>query len=153
MPNDVNPIPEDWPSVTPMLGVRDAAAAIDWYVKALGGVEEGRLAMPDGKIGYAMVRIGDTPVALADENPEWGNHAPTSLGGTPVRLHLYVTDADAVFERAVAEGAKVLVPLEDQFYGDRAGRIEDPFGHYWIIATHVRDVSTEEMERAVEGSE
>lgn len=144
------PIPAGTPRLVPMLGVRDAAAAIDWYVDVLGGVEEDRLTMPDGKIGYAAVQLGDARIILADESPDWGNHAPPTLGGTPVRLYLYVEDVDAVFARALEAGATEEIAVSDQFYGDRSGRIQDPFGHLWVLATHVEDVSSEEMRRRMD---
>lgn len=147
MSNDAKPIPEGWSGVTPMLGVRDADAAIAFYVGAFGGVDRGRLTGPDGTIDHAEIEIGGGRVMLAEENPEWGNHAPPSLGGTAVRLHLYVEDVDAVFRRAVDAGAKALVPPDDQFYGDRSGRLEDPFGHVWVLATRVDELPMEEIQR------
>ena len=143
----VKAIPDEYPGITPYLGVKDAAAAIEFYQKAFGATEIMRLAMPDGKIGHAEVKIGNSLVMLADESPEAGHHSPQSLGGSTVKLHMYVEDVDAFFERAVAGGATVIIPVADQFYGDRSGRLEDPFGHLWIVSTHTEDVSPEEMNR------
>jgi PhnB protein len=143
----VKPIPEGYEGVTPYLCVRDAARAIDFYKLALGAVEVVRLAGPSGKVGHAELRIGRAPLMLSDEFPETGVRSPQTLGGAPVSLQLYTEDADALFARAVAAGAKVLRPVADQFYGDRGGKLEDPFGHVWWIATRKTDVSPEEMQR------
>ena len=131
----------------PYLGVRDAAEAIEFYERAFGARDLGRLHMPDGRIAHAAIEIGGAIVMLADENPEWENHSPSSLGGTTVRLHLYVEDVDAKFARAIEAGAVETFPVADQFYGDRSGRLEDPFGHQWIVATRREDVPMEEMQR------
>ncbi|WP_053231418.1 VOC family protein [Sandaracinus amylolyticus] len=139
-------IPEGYHSVTPYLIVKGAAKAIEWYARALGANELYRMDGPGGSIVHAEIQIGDSRVMLADESPEMGATAPGSLGGTPVGLMLYVTDVDAVFARAVKEGAKQERPVADQFYGDRMGSMVDPFGHKWTIGTHVEDVSPEEME-------
>jgi PhnB protein len=144
------PVPEGMHSVTPHLICAGAADAIEFYKKAFGAVEEARLPAPGGKIMHAMIRIGDSAVMLVDEMPEWGALGPKSLKGSPVTVHLYVENADATVERAVKAGAKVTMPLADQFWGDRYGKLEDPFGHHWSIATHVRDVSVEEMQRAMQ---
>lgn len=143
----VKPIPDQCPGITAYLGVHDAAAAIEFYKNAFAATEIMRLPMPDGKIGHAEVKIGDATLMLADEAPDAGHQSPKTLGGSTVKLHMYVEDVDAFFERAVAHGAKVLIPPADQFYGDRSGRLEDPFGHLWIVSTHTEDVSPEEMER------
>jgi PhnB protein len=144
-----NPIPEDYPRLTPYLAVDDANAAIDFYMAVLGAVERMRLAGPDGRIGHAELDIGDSMIMLADEHVEMDVRGPRSIGGTPVTLQLYVEDVDDVFAKATLHGAKVLRPLEEKFYGDRAGQFEDPFGHRWNVATHVEDVSAEQMsERA-----
>ena len=143
------PVPEGMHSVTPHLICAGAADAIEFYKKAFGAVEEARLPGPDGKIMHAMIRIGDSAVMLVDEMPEWGALGPKSLKGSPVTVHLYVENADATVERAVKAGAKVTMPLADQFWGDRYGKLEDPFGHHWSIGTHVRDVSMEEMQQAM----
>jgi len=140
-------IPEGFHALTPYLTVDGAADAIEFYVRAFGATERYRLPGADGKIGHAELQFGDSVLMLADEDPAWGNRSPDTLSGTPVSLLLYVEDADATFKRALAAGAKQVRPLEDQFYGDRAGTVRDPFGHVWTVATHVRDVPAEEMER------
>ena len=146
----VNPIPDDYPGITPYLTVKGGAEAIEFYKKAFDAMEVMRLPNPDGTLGHAEVKIGNALVMLADEYPDYGNLSPKTLGGSSVRLHMYVEDVDAFFEKAVAAGAKVLIPIADQFYGDRSGRLEDPFGHVWLISTHVEDVSPEEMNRRME---
>ena len=143
----VEAIPAEYAGVTPYLSVNDAAAAIEFYKKGFGATELMRLPGPDGKIGHAEVRIGKAIVMLADEHPEDGHLSPRTLGGSTVKLHMYVEDVDAFFETAVAAGAKVLIPIADQFYGDRSGRLEDPFGHVWLVSTHIEDVSHEEIAR------
>jgi PhnB protein len=127
--------------------VKDAPAAIEFYKQAFGAVERERLTAADGTVAHAGIEIGGSMVMLAEENPDWGNVSPTSLGGTTVRLHLYVDNVDAVFARALALGAVERIPVADQFYGDRSGRLEDPFGHQWILATRVEEVSRDEMNR------
>ena len=141
----VKPIPDGYPSLSPYLSVDGAAAAIDFYSKVLGAKERMRMPGPDGKIGHAELQIGDSVLMLADEWEEGGFLAPQTVGRTSVTLSLFVEDVDGVFERALAAGAKSLRPVENQFYGDRSGQFEDPFGHRWSIATHVEDVSPEEM--------
>ncbi len=143
----IEPMPAEYPGVTPYLSVNDAAAAIEFYKKGFGATELMRLPGPDGKLGHAEIRIGNALVMLADEYPAYGNLSPKTLGGSAVRLHMYVEDVDAFFDKAVAAGAKVLIPIADQFYGDRSGRLEDPFGHVWLISTHIEDVSPEEMQK------
>jgi len=143
------PIPEGMHSVTPHLVCAGAANAIEFYKKAFGATEVARLPGAQGKIMHAMLRIGDSAVMLADEMPEWGSLGPKSLKGSPVTIHLYVADADKFVERAAAAGAKVTMPVAEQFWGDRYGQIEDPFGHRWSVGTHVRDVSPEEMKQAM----
>ena len=143
----VRPIPEGYHSVAPYLSVRDAAAAIEFYKQAFGAKELTRLRMPDGKIGHAEIQIGDSRVMLADEFPEYGHRSPEAFGGSPVIIHLWVEDVDALVQQAAAAGAKILIPVSTQFYGDRSGRLSDPFGHTWIVSTHVEDVSAEEIER------
>lgn len=143
------PIPEGMHSVTPHLVCAGAAAAIEFYKKAFGAEERGRLAGPDGRIMHAMLRIGDSPVMLVDEMPEWHSLGPKALKGSPVTIHLYVADADAFVSRAAQAGAKVTMPVAEQFWGDRYGKLEDPFGHHWSVATHVRDVTPEEMKQAM----
>ena len=143
----VNPIPAGYHTITPYLMLRDGARAIDFYREAFGAVEVSRFAMEDGRLGHAELRIGDSSLMLADEFPEMDYLGPATRGGTTVGMQLYVPDCDAVFNRAVAAGAKVLKPLADQFYGDRSGTIEDPFGHWWTISTHKEDLSEEELHR------
>jgi len=149
----VNPIPDGYPRVTPYLIVNGAAAAIDFYKSVLGATERMRMAGPDGKLGHAELKIGDSVIMLADEHPEMNARGPKAVGGTPVFLHVYVEDADSVFERAVEAGAEPLQPVEDKFYGDRSGGFEDPFGHHWNVATHVEDIPPDEMsKRAAEAA-
>jgi len=127
--------------------INGAARALEFYKQAFGATEMVRMAGPDGKVGHAEIRIGDSQIMLADECPEMQARSPQALGGTPVSLMLYLEDSDSVIARAVSAGAKVLRPAQDQFYGDRSGTIADPFGHTWIIATHQEDVSPEEMRK------
>ena len=141
------PIPEGYHSVTPYLIVTGAASAIEFYKHAFGAKEVMRIPHPDGRVGHAELQIGDSRIMLADEFPEIGARSPMSLGGTPVGIQLYVDDVDAVTARALAAGAKMLRPLKDQFYGDRSGTLNDPFGHQWTISTHKEDISPEEMQR------
>lgn len=141
------PIPDGYPGATPYLCVRNAAAAIEFYKTAFGATESMRIGDPAGKIGHAEIRIGSAPIMLSDEFPEMGVVSPQTLGGSPVGIHLYVEDVDALAGRAVAAGAKVLRPVEDQFYGDRAGKLEDPFGHAWWLSTRKEDMSPEEMKK------
>ena len=140
----VKPVPDDMHTVTPHLVCAGAADAIEFYKKAFGAVEQARLPGPGGKLMHAMIRINGSAVMLVDENPEWGMVGPRALKGTPVTIHLYVEDADAFVARAEKVGAKVTMPVSDMFWGDRYGKIEDPFGHHWSVGTHVRDVSMEE---------
>ena len=142
------PIPEGFHAVTPHLVVRGAVEAIDYYKRAFGAVERFRMAGPDGKsIMHAELVIGDSIIFLCDEMPDMDCRSPAALQGTPVSIHLYVDDADAVFGRAVSAGGRVTMPLQDMFWGDRFGEIEDPYGHRWSIASHVEDVPPEEIER------
>jgi PhnB protein len=143
----VKPIPDGYPQVTPYLCVDGATAAIEFYGRVFGATERVRMPGPDGKIAHAELAIGDSLVMLSDEFPETGARSPKAFGGSPVTLSVYVEDVDAVFERAVQAGASVLRQVEDQFYGDRAGTFEDPFGHRWNVATHIEDVPPEEMAR------
>ena len=145
MSTQVEPIPEGRHGVTPYLIVADGAAAIDFYKQVLDARELFRIAAPGGRIGHAELSIGGTIVYLADEHPEMDVRGPASIGGTPVTLSLYVKNVDVVVERAVAAGATLLRPVADQFYGDRGGKLRDPFGHVWWLATHIEDVSPEEM--------
>ena len=144
---DVRHIPEGYPQISPYLIVDGADAAIRFYAETLGAKERMRLDGPDGKVGHAELDIGDGLVMLADENPDMGASSPKSVGGTPVTISVYVEDVDAVFEAALAAGATELRAVENQFYGDRSGQFEDPFGHHWNVATHVEDVPPDEMER------
>ena len=145
--NKVKPIPEGYHTATPYLSVRNAAQAIEFYKQAFGATETMRFPGPDGKIGHAEFRIGDSPIMLGDEYPDMEFLSPLSRGGTTVHLHLYVEDVDARVAKAVAAGGKLKRPVQDQFYGDRTGTIEDPFGHVWHIATHKEDLSEQELHR------
>ena len=145
----VKSIPDDMHRITPHLICRGASEAIEFYKKAFGAVEEACLPGQDGKLMHAVIRIHGDAVMLVDEMPEWGALSPKSLKGSPVTLHLYVEDVDAFVKRAVDAGAKVTMPVADMFWGDRYGKIEDPFGHHWSVATHVRDVSLEEAQKAM----
>ena len=147
MSSRVRPIPEGYHTVTPYLSVDGAAAAIEFYKSAFGAKELFRMTDEGGRVGHAELQIGDSRLMLADEYPEMSFRGPKFLGGTPVMLHLYVDDVDTWFARAVAAGARVSRPVRDEFYGDRTGSVEDPFGHRWSLATHVRDVSEEEMKQ------
>ena len=147
MTNKVKPIPEGYHTATPYLIVKDAARAIEFYKKAFGATELMRMPGPGGKIGHAEIKIGDSPIMLADEVPGMGFRSPESLGGSPISILLYVEDVDVVFSEALAAGAKIQRPVADQFYGDRTGGVTDPFGHVWYIATHKEDVSPEEMKK------
>lgn len=143
----VQPIPEGYPRVTPYLNVVGAADAIDWYAKVLGATERMRLDGPGGTIAHAEVGLGGSVIMLADEFPEMGNKSPATLGGTPVSLMVYVDDVDATYAGALAAGATEIDPVQDKFYGDRSGMFRDPWGHEWTVASHVEDVSEEEMSR------
>ncbi len=147
MTSKVKPIPDGYYTVTPYLIVNGAARAIEFYKKAFGARELGRMADPSGKIGHAEIKIGNSPVMLADEFPEMGSRSPQSYGGSPSFIMLYVEDVDAVFTQAVAAGAKVTRPVQDQFYGDRSGAVTDPFGHLWYVATHKEDVEPQEIKK------
>ena len=140
-------IPDGYHTATPYLIIRGAADAIEFYKKAFGATELFRFPAPGGKIGHAEIKIGDSPIMLADEYPEMGYKGPQSLGGSPVSLMIYVEDVDTVFNRAVTAGASVKEAVQDKFYGDRTGTLTDPFGHVWHVSTHKEDVSAEEMER------
>jgi PhnB protein len=143
----VKPVPDGYHTATPYLVVDRAAKALDFYARAFGAAERMRMPGPGGKVGHAEIKIGDSVIMLADEHPEMGARGPRAYGGAAVSLHLYVPDVDATVKQAVAAGAKVLQPVEDKFYGDRMGTIEDPFGHHWHVSTHKEDVSPEEMAR------
>jgi PhnB protein len=143
----VKPIPEGYHAVIPYLSIKGAADAIEFYKKAFGATELMRMGQPDGRVGHAELQIGDSKIMLADEHPEMDFRGPRSIGGSPVMLHLYVEDVDTVVGRAVANGAKILRPIQDQFYGDRSGTIADPYGHLWHVSTHKEDLAPEEIER------
>ncbi len=145
--SNVKTIPAGFHSVTPYLSVKDALSAIKFYQHAFGANVIGQIAMPDGTVGHAELQIGDSKFMLAEEMPAWGNKSPATLGGSPVGIALYVDDADAVFKRALAAGATVIEPMKDQFYGDRSGTLNDPYGHKWHILTHIEDVSFSEMQK------
>ena len=143
----VKPIPDEYPRVMPYLSVDGASAAIDFYRTVFGAEERVRMDAPDGKVGHAEIAIGDAIVMLADVFPDVGGKSPKTIGGTSVTLMVYVEDVDATFQTALDNGATAVRKVEDQFYGDRAGAFEDPFGHQWHVASHVEDVSPEEMEK------
>ena len=146
----IKPIPDGMHTVTPHLICAGAADAIEFYKNAFNAVELGRMPGPEGKLLHALIRIGDSAVMLADECPDWGGFGPKTLNGSPVTIHLYDENVDAFVARAVSAGAKVTMPLEDTFWGDRYGKLEDPFGHHWSVATHIRNVSPDEMQQAVQ---
>ena len=145
----MKPIPEGMTAVTPHLVCAGAAEALEFYQRAFGAVAEFRLPGPDGKLAHAQIRIGGAPIMLGEAMPSCGSLDPLALKGSPVTIHLYVDDADATAERAVKAGAKLTMPVTDMFWGDRYGQVEDPFGHRWSVATHVRDVSEAEMAEAM----
>jgi len=142
--------PDGYHTATPYWIIKGAATAIEFYKKAFGATELFRMAAPGGKIGHAEIKIGDSPIMLADEFPEMDARGPQSFGGTPVSIMLYVADVDTVFDRAMAAGAKVKQPVQDKFYGDRNGVLADPFGHVWTIATHKEDLTPEEVGKRAE---
>lgn len=143
-------MPAPIPSLAPALAVRDGAAAMDWYARVFGGHELFRLTGPDGAVVHGELQLGGGTLMIGEEAPEHGSLAPPSVGGTPVRVHLYVDDVDEVFRRAEARGAEVLIAPADQFYGDRSGRLRDPFGHEWILATRREELTPDEMQRRME---
>jgi PhnB protein len=143
-------VPEGFNSITPYLALRDAAKAIAFYKEALGATELYRLPMPNGKLGHAELQIGNSRIMMSDEAPEWGNKSARSLGGTPIGLCLYTDNVDALAERFVKAGGKVVRPVENQFYGDRSGTFEDPEGYKWTLAQHVEDVAPDEMQRRMQ---
>jgi uncharacterized glyoxalase superfamily protein PhnB len=145
----VNPIPEGMHTVTPHLICAGAGAAIDFYKRAFDAVELARIPGKNGKLIHGMVRIGDSPIMLVDESPEWNTLGPNALNGSPVTIHLYVKDVDAAFAKAVAAGAKVTMEPADMFWGDRYGIVQDPFGHNWSLATHIKDPTPEEFKAAM----
>jgi PhnB protein len=143
----VKPVPDGYHTATPYLIIKGAAAAIEFYKQAFGATELMRFPAPDGKVGHAEIKVGDSPIMLADEYPEMGYRSPESLGGSAVSILLYVENVDERFRQAIAAGGTELRPVQDQFYGDRSGTLADPFGHVWTIATHQEDLSLEEMQR------
>jgi PhnB protein len=147
---DVKPIPDGYPQVIPYLCIDGAAQAIEFYGKVLGARERMRMPSPGGKIGHAELEIGKSLIMLADEHPEMGVLGPKAIGGSPVTIAVYVEDVDAVFQRAIENGASSTRDVENQFYGDRSGQFEDPFGHKWNVATHVEDVQPDEMAKRME---
>ena len=152
MPSQVKPIPDGYHSVTPYLVVNDCARAIDFYKRAFGARELSRMDGPSGKIGHAEITIGDSRIMMCDEMPGADSRSPQALRGTTVSLFLYVQDADSVFNQAVTAGAKVTQPLSDMFWGDRFGKLTDPFGHSWCVATHKEDVAPAEMEKRAQAA-
>jgi PhnB protein len=143
----VKPVPRGYHTITPYLSIKGAADAIEFYKRAFGAKEVMRLAQPDGRVGHAELQLGDSRVMLADEFPDMDFRSPHSIGGTPVTIHMYVEDVDAVVEHAVAAGATITRPVQDQFYGDRSGTVMDPYGHVWHVSTHKEDLSEEEIRR------
>jgi PhnB protein len=148
----VKAIPDGYHSVTPYLIIKGADRAIDFYKKVFGAAQRMRMDGPNATVGHAEIEIGGSAIMLADECPDMGFRSPQSIGGTGVSLHLYVNDVDACFNRAIAAGAKALRPVQDQFYGDRSGTLEDPFGHVWTISTHKEDLSHEELCKRAEAA-
>ncbi len=147
MTSNVHYLPAGFHTATPYLCTRDAASAIAWYAKAFNATDVMRLVDPNGKIAHAQIQIGDSIIMLSDEYLDSGVHSPQSIGGSPVRINLFVEDVDATFKQAVAAGAEVAIAVADQFHGERSGRLVDPFGHVWLLSTHIEDVSPEEMQR------
>ena len=143
----VKAIPDGYHTATPYLIIKDAARAIEFYKTAFGATEIMRMAEPSGKVTHAEIKIGNSPIMLADEFPEMGARSPQTIGGSPVSIFLYVENVDALANQAIAAGAKVLMPVQDQFWGDRYGKLADPFGHLWDIATHKEDVAPEEIHK------
>jgi PhnB protein len=146
----VKPIPEGYHTITPFLTVRDAARAIEFYQQAFGAQARGVMKGPDGKVMHAELKIGDSIIMLSDEFPEFGALSPQSIGGSGMGLHIYLDGVDAAFDRAVKAGAKVEMPVMDQSWGDRYGKLTDPFGHKWSIGTHIKDLSMDEMKRGMD---
>jgi len=150
--NEIEKIPKDYHSITPVLIVKNGDEAIEFYKKGFGVEERSRMKGPDGRIAHAELKLGDSVFMLSDEYPEMECHSPKTIGGSPVSMYVYVEDVDSVFNKAISAGAKALDPVKDQFWGDRHGRLEDPFGHLWSIATHKKDLSEEEMKKAAEAA-
>jgi PhnB protein len=152
MAGKVNAIPAGYHSLTPYLVVNEASRAIDFYKQAFGAKETVRMGGPGGKIGHAEMKIGDSMIMLSDEMPGSGNRSPQSLGGSPVSIFMYVESVDSVFDQAVKAGAKADMPPQDMFWGDRFGKLTDPFGHAWAVATHIEDVAPQEMEKRAQAA-
>ena len=150
--NETKKIPEGYHSITPVLIVKNGDAAIEFYKKGFAAEERRCMKSPDGRVAHAELKLGNSLFMLSDEYPEMKCHSPNSIGGSPVSMYVYVEDVDALFDKAVSAGAKVLDPVQDQFWGDRHGRLEDPFGHLWSVATHKKDLSEEEMKSAAEAA-
>lgn len=150
--NQIEKIPKDYHSITPVLIVKNGDEAIEFYKKGFGVQEQGRMKGPDGRVAHAELKLGDSVFMLSDEYPEMDCHSPKTIGGSPVSMYVYVDDVDSFFDKAISAGAKVLDPIKDQFWGDRHGRLEDPFGHLWSIATHKKDLSEDEMKKAAEAA-
>jgi len=146
----VKPVPDGFHTLTPYLTVRDAVRAIEFYKAAFGATERGVMKGPDGKVMHAELKIGDSIIMLGEESPQYGALSPQSIGGSPMGLHIYIDGVDAAFDRAVKAGAEVEAPVMDQFWGDRYGKLKDPFGHKWSIGTHVKDMSVDEMKAAMD---
>jgi PhnB protein len=142
----VKPVPEGFHTATPYLTINDGVEALEFYKKAFGATEKYKLVMPDGRLGHAEIRIGDSIIMLGEEFKEYGCTSPRTLGGTPVGIYLYVPDVDTFFKKALAAGATERKPVTDQFYGDRSGQLEDPYGHVWWVATHKEDLTPQEIE-------
>ena len=150
--NEIEKIPKDYHSITPVLIVKNGDEAIEFYKKGFGVEERYRMKGPDGRVAHAELKLGDSVFMLSDEYPEMECHSPKTIGGSPVSMYVYVDDVDSVFNKAISAGAKALDPVKDQFWGDRHGRLVDPFGHLWSIATHKKDLSEEEMKKAAEAA-
>jgi PhnB protein len=146
----VKPVPDGYHTLTPFLTVRDAVRAIEFYKAAFGAEERGVMKAPDGKVMHAELKIGDSIIMLSDEFPEFGSSSPQAIGGSPIGLHIYLDNVDAAFDRAVKAGAQVEMPVMDQFWGDRYGKLKDPFGHKWSIGTHVKDLSMDEINKGMD---
>ena len=146
----VKPVPQGYHTATPYLTIKNAARALDFYKKAFGAQEVARMDAPDGKVAHAEIKVGDSMIMIAEEMPGSGNRSPESLGGTTASIFLYVDNADAIFDRAVSAGAQVETALADMFWGDRYGRLKDPYGHSWGVATHKEDVAPAEMEKRMQ---
>lgn len=150
--NEIEKIPKEYHSITPVLIVKNGDEAIEFYKNGFGVEERCCMKGPDGRVAHAELKLGDSVFMLSDEYPEMKCHSPKTIGGSPVSMYVYVDDVDSIFNKAISAGAKILDPVKDQFWGDRHGRLEDPFGHLWSIATHKKDISDEEMKRAAEAA-